>query len=200
MNRSLTLTFYISIISTKYCIQRRTTTAITYKIIISIFFYYPKCTYRLRKSESKMAALAHTHTHTHIHTRATVRFSCETSLSFWFVLPESKYFLVYVIFRTPTHSLCSYVPPTRCTWIRLLSSMPPTQLMRHFLRRILASCLFYETGAHPVMPPRQLTWHFRWGVDLFTLRNKRPSCYAIHKTYVTCQSDLSGQYSTVVAI
>ena len=57
----------------------------------------------------------------------------------------------------PCKSLWIHLLSTRCTWIRLLSSMPPTQF----------------------------TWHFREGATcgLFTLGNRCISCYATHATY-----------------
>ena len=71
--------------------------------------------------------------------------------------PRSKSSLVYIIFRTPTQSLQSH-PSSRCTWTRLLFSMPPTQLTRHFRRG--NTCI------------------------LFNLKNRCTFCYAISATYV----------------
>ena len=61
---------------------------------------------------------------------------CETTLPFYFVLPWSKSFPVYIIFRLPMQSSWSHFPPTHCTWTRLLSSMTTTQLTWHFHRKI----------------------------------------------------------------
>ena len=48
-----------------------------------------------------------------------------------------------------------------------------------------ALCLFKETGAYPVIPPKCLMWHFRQGICvLFTLGNRCISCYAVDTTYV----------------
>ena len=58
----------------------------------------------------------------------SARSFCETSLPFSFVLPGSKSFLGYIIFRTPTQSSWSHIPPMRCTWGRLQSSFPHPQL------------------------------------------------------------------------
>ena len=123
------------------------------------FFYFPKSTYGSSRRESWWGLkCARTHTHTHTHTGASVRFFCETFLLFCFVLPGSTFSLVYRIFRTPTQSSLSNVPPTRCTWTRLLSSMPHMQLTRHF----------------------------RWGDTfiLVTLGNRCTSCCTTNATYV----------------
>ena len=66
-----------------------------------------------------------------LHTGPTVWFFYETTLPFCFVQFGSKSSLVYIIFWTCTQSASSYIPPTRDTGTRLMSSMPPTQLTRH---------------------------------------------------------------------
>ena len=65
--------------------------------------------------------------------------------------------LFYIFFRTPTKSSWSNLPPVRCAWTRLLSSMPPTQTTRHY----------------------------RWGniCVLFTFGNKWTSFYTTHTIY-----------------
>ena len=99
-----------------------------------------------------------------IHKEATIRFVCETSLPFCFVLPWLKSSLVYIIFRTPTRSLWSHHPLTRCTRTRLSSSMRRTELTRHF----------------------------RWGTTcvFFTLGNRYISCYATYATYAASQRNI----------
>ena len=127
-----------------------------------------------------------------IHIGVTVRVFCETSLPFCFVLPGLKSSLVYIIFRTPMQSSWSHTPPpVLWTWIRPLTSMPPTQLTRHFhwgnasilftLINRSASCCFFLLPApdFTIMPPTQFTWHFRKGISvLFTWGNRSISCYA----------------------
>ena len=85
----------------------------------------------------------------------------------------STSFLVYIISWMLTQSSWSHLPPTRCRWKRLLSSMPPTQLIQH------------------------IHWE---NTILFTLGNRCTFCYATHTLYAECQRDFSSQYSTLYVI
>ena len=65
---------------------------------------------------------------------------------------------VYIIFQMSTQSTWSHLPSTRCMCTRLLSSMPSTQLTRHFCWG--NTCILF-TEAYPVMPPTQLMRHVK---------------------------------------
>ena len=95
------------------------------------------------------------------HTWVTVLFFCETILIFMLRSIESKSSLVYIIFRTPTQSSWSHLPLTRCTWICLLFSMPPMQLMSYFRWSIVLFTLGNRCTSYPVMPAVQLMWHVK---------------------------------------
>ena len=124
--------------------------------------------------------------HTHTQRGATMRFFCETSLPFYFVLAGWKSFWVYNFLNTHTILV---VPSSalHCMWICLLACHP------HNFHGTLA-----EEYLHPV--------YFRKLVDillcnlrsisagsivLFTLGNRCTSSYATHTTFAACQKNLS---------
>ena len=94
------------------------------------------------------------------HLGGTVRFFCEISLPFCFILPGSKFFLVYIIFRTLTQILV--VTPFVYTFHIDMHpfSMSPTEFTRHFHRE--TTCVL-----------------FTWG-------NTYASYNATHATYTAC--------------
>ena len=180
------------------CVLKRKTTTLMYNNITCFFscFSYPMGGIRESRRWLKCT-----------YTRATVRFFCETSLPFCFVLPGSKSSLAYIIYQRPTQSSWSHLQPTCYTWTRLLYSMPPTQLTWYF--RWENTCVVFPFGNRwlpvffllPVsdsscMPPTQFTQQFRWGICvMFTLGNRSVSCYATHAIYAVCQKRSSSQYS-----
>ena len=128
-----------------YILQRKTTEFMYKNLICSFSFFLSFITRNVRmgRVQESQRWLKCTHTRAHMHWRATVRFFCETSLPFCFVLPELKSSLVYM-FRTPTQSLWSHIPRTHCMWTRLLSSMLLTQLIRAFHRG--NTCVLFTLG------------------------------------------------------
>ena len=99
---------------------------------------------------SKSFLIYKIYTHTHTHTEVQLcQFFCETILPFFFILLSSmqglKSFLIYKIFPMLTW-LC--LPPTRSTWTRFQSNMPPTQLPQHFRRG--NTCAVFPLGTRSV--------------------------------------------------
>ena len=88
-----------------------------------------------------------------------MRFFCETSLPFYFVLLGSKFFpgLYCIIFSTPMQFSWLYLPHTRRALTCLLCSISRTQP----------------------------TWHFCWRKNCFpfTSGNKWTSCYATNANH-----------------
>ena len=82
--------------------------------------------------------------------------SCSSSVGLLRPLFCSKSFLVYIIFRMPTKSSWSHLPPTYRTWTRLLFWVPPTQIIRHFCWRHTCDRFALETAAYTVTLPTQL--------------------------------------------
>ena len=105
---------------------------------------------------------------THTHRGATVQFSVKLCFSTSFYLGQNS-FLVYIIFRTPTQSLWSHLPPTHRAWTCLLSSMSLTQPTWNFRRGTPVSCLPLEIRGHPIILPTQSTWHFHGGASSYIL-------------------------------
>ena len=95
------------------------------------------------------------------HRGTTVRFFCEISLPFSFVLLGLISFQVYIIFRTPTQSLWSYVPP-------------------HVAREHPSFALHGSCGTHAALLLKNTD-------VLFAVENRHTSCCATHATYAACQ-------------
>ena len=93
------------------------------------------------------------------HTVASVRFFCETSLPFCFVLSTSKFFPGLYNFldndAVLVVTLHAYTPSVTC----LLYSIPPSNLRGTSIGS--SSCLPEETCAHPVIPPMQPLEHIK---------------------------------------
>ena len=115
---------------------------------INIFFfsfYYPKFMYG-----SSWRWLRFTYV------GVMVRFFCETSLPFCFVLPGSKSSMVYIIFWMSTQFSWSHLSFACCMWAYFLLECHP--------------CNFYGISAG--LPPSLLRHHV-----LFSLGNRCTTCF-----------------------
>ena len=147
----------------------------------------------------------------HTHTGTTLQFFYET-FAFLPCSPRSKSFLVNIIFLMPTQSSWSYIPPMHCPWTHLQSSMPPTQLKRHFHKgnncilftlgnRCTSCCFMLPVSYFSSLPSMEFIRHFHGVISiLFTLGNRSISCYATHAICAACQNGSSNQYSTLPGV